>query len=216
MPNNFANTQDLVAVEDIHDDTIIMKDGGLRQVVMVGGVNFSLKSEAEQNILAQAYQSFLNGLNFTLQILIHSRKINIEKYLGVLEERLGQEQAPLLQSQINEYKDFIKGFVQDNEIMIKTFFVVVPFAPITLPSKGSMLSFLPFIKKKGEEEERAARDLLFKEHLGQLRQRTAQIVDGLSSIGLEATPLTNDSLMELIYNFYNPGSVEKQSVTLGR
>ncbi|MFH1246289.1 MAG: hypothetical protein V1489_00750 [Candidatus Liptonbacteria bacterium] len=214
MANNFANTQGLVALEDIKEGTLILKDGALRQIVMVGGVNFSLKSDDEQNMLAQAYQNFLNSLNFPVQILIHSRKINIEKYLEMLEGRLSQETSPLLQNQIAEYKEFIKNFVQQNEIMMKTFFVAVPFAPVSMPTKKSLLSFLPFGKKGDTQKDRDEKNTLFKEHLGQLKQRTAQIVDGLTGIGLEAVVLADEALVELVYNFYNPGTVEEKAVTL--
>ena len=77
---DFGNSLDLVNIKEIRDDTVILKDGGMRQIIMVGGVNFALKSETEQNIMTQAYQTFLNGIDFPLQIVVHSRKVNIDKY----------------------------------------------------------------------------------------------------------------------------------------
>jgi len=62
MPGNFASAQDLVSVDEIREDVVLLKDGSLRQVVMVGGVNFSLKSEGEQNLIIGGYQNFLNSL----------------------------------------------------------------------------------------------------------------------------------------------------------
>ena len=84
MAGDLANTQDLVEVKGIKNDTIMMKDGSLRQIIIVGVTNFALKSEEEQNSLTSAYQEFLNGLSFSIQIIIHSRKININPYLEKL------------------------------------------------------------------------------------------------------------------------------------
>lgn len=216
MPKNSANTQDLVEIEDIRDKTLILKDGSLRQVVMVGGINFYLKSEEEQNLITQAYQNFLNSLNFQMQIVIHSRKINIERYLRNLDERKAQESSALLQDQISEYQEFIRKFVADNAIMSKTFFVVVPFYPLaaSLPVKEGAVRFLPFFKKKAGAADNPEERKDFEENLLQLSQRVNQVLDGVGQIGLTAVVLGNEELLELFYNFYNPETVEKEKVSV--
>lgn len=212
MPQ-FANAQDLVAIEEIRDGTVLGKNGSLHQILIVGGINFALKSEAEQSVMTAAYQNFLNSLSFPIQIIVHSRKINIQKYLTELEERKKGEPSPLLQDQIGEYKEFISKFVSENEIMAKTFFVVVPFVPIELPSRESVSRFIPFLGKKTDKEAlRKEQDTDFNAHAAQLRQRVTQVVDGLSAIGLEGIPLTTRELIELFYNFYNPEATEKEAV----
>jgi type IV secretory pathway VirB4 component len=214
MAGTFANAQDLVMVKDIKQSTIILKDGGMRQVVMVGGTNFSLKSATEQNVLTSAYQNFLNSLAFPIQILIHSRKINIANYLEVLEKRKGEEVTPLLKNQIEEYSAFVGSFVQQNAIMQKSFFVIVPFVPASLPTKSSIMGFLPFGKKNKSDEQKQDEDHAFNEAVGQLKQRTTQVIEGLGVVGLEAVLLNDESLTELFYNFYNPETIEKREVNI--
>src|SRR5258708_11607750 len=102
MPTGFGNSQDLVAIKEIREGTVILKDGGLRQIVMVSGMNFALKSTVEQEIITNAYQNFLNSVDFPLQIIVHSRKINIEKYLSTLAEWSDRETSPILKSQGSE------------------------------------------------------------------------------------------------------------------
>ncbi len=211
MPN-FANAQDLVAVDQIKEGVVLSKNGSLHQIVMVGGINFSLKSDQEQGLIVAAYQNFLNSLNFPLQIIVHSRKINIERYLSGLEERKNQEVSGLLQDQISEYQSFIRQFVSENAIMAKTFLVVVSFYPVSVPvPTGKIFGFLPFGKKPqdktGEDEEKNA---MLKENLTQLSQRANQVTDGLRAIGLETLVLNDEQLTELFYNFYNPETVEKE------
>lgn len=224
-----GNSLDLVDIKEIKQNTVVVKDGSFRQVVMVGGVNFSLKSDAEQNIITQAYQTFLNSIDFPLQILIHSRKVNIEKYLETLARRKDLEQSPILQNQIEEYSKFIQGFVEKNAIMEKVFLVVVAFYPAVtaaLPNvakaSGGILGGLfgggankksatPADAQRAAEEEK-----IFNESLAQLNQRTAQVTSGLLNVGLEATVLDDEQLLELYYNFYNPQTVERQTAPIER
>ena len=114
-----ANSLDLLAIQEVHHDTIILKSGGLVQVLMVSGTNFSLKPESEQNVLTASYQRFLNSLGFTIQIIVHSRKVNVERYLENLAKRQNEEPSPLLQNQIAEYRQFVESFVKENPIMTK-------------------------------------------------------------------------------------------------
>jgi type IV secretory pathway VirB4 component len=218
--SDLGNSLDLVNIKNIRDNTVIMKDGGMRQIVMVGGVNFALKSDTEQNIITQGYQTFLNGIDFPLQIVVHSRKVNIDKYIEGLAARKETEESPLLQSQIDEYAEFIKGFIQKNAIMEKTFLLVVPFFPVSLAStkKAAQNFMMPFFNKKKSAEDDAKdaeeNERTFQENLAQLGQRVSQTMNGLLSIGLEATLLNDQALIELFYNFYNPQTIERKNITL--
>ncbi len=221
---DFGNSLDLVDVREVRDNTVIGKDGGLRQIIMVGGVNFALKSEGDQSIMTQAYQNFLNGIEFSLQIVIHSRKVNIEKYADDLLHRKETESSPIIQNQIEEYVKFIKGFVEKNAIMEKMFFVVVPFYPTSvMPSgvKSSGSGLMGLFGKKNAVQQAAAdtktseaAEKSFKESLEQLNQRTDQVMAGLTGIGLETTVLNNEQLTELFYNFYNPQTVERKGAVI--
>ena len=208
----------MVAVEEIRGSTVILKNGGLRQIVMVGGVNFSLKSQEEQGLLMRSYQDFLNGIDFPMQILIHSRKINIQRYIDDLEARAKSEISPLLQNQIVEYREFVRTFVQDNAIMEKSFFIVVSWYPanVSQSAKG-LLSFLPFGKKEDKNKAGAkASDKTPEKDITQdlqaIGQRVSQVLEGLATIGLDAVILGEEQLTELFYNLYNPETVERQDV----
>lgn len=218
MAKNFANAQDLVDIERIEQGAVILKNGALRQVIMVNGINFALKSETEQNVITGGYQNFLNSLDFPIQIIIHSRKINIEKYLENLARWGEKETSPLLQNQADEYREFIRGFVEKNAIMEKVFLVVVPFVAPSLPSADEGLGkFMRFFGKKDKASEEKASEVArtnLEENLAQLKQRTSQILEGLFAIGLDAIVLNNEQLVELFYNFYNPETIEKENINI--
>lgn len=220
MPDEKQPTQLFVEVEDIRDGVLVLKSGALRQILMVGGVNFDLKSEEEQGVIIGAYQNFLNSLDFSLQFIIHSRRLNIEDYLKKLNERRDQEANELLKNQIGDYVEFVRAFVESNAIMDKNFFVVVPYDPVQLVQETGS-DWLSFVRgKTGKEkpekpgEEPADRNL--EANLGQLTQRTDQVITGLNQIGLRAIPLNAEEVTELLYNLYNPGTVEKKGLAISK
>ena len=209
MPKESLSTQQIVEIENIKDGTIILKNGALRRVLMVSGINFDLKSEEEQNVINYAYQGFLNTLDFSIQIMVHSRKLNIGAYLENLKEREDEENNELIKNQISEYAEFIKSFVQMNEITSKTFFVIVPYDPIVMPTGGKKI-----MKTLGFSNKKTSSVLNIEQQLSQLDQRTDHIVNGLNQLGLRAVILNDEELTEFFYNLYNPSAVEKKDIKL--
>lgn len=212
MAKDAGSTQQFVDVEDVKDGVVILKSGGIRRILLVSGINFELKSEEEQNVITYTYQSFLNALDFQAQFIVHSRKLNIESYLIKLEERRGKESNELLQNQISEYAEFIRSFVELNAVMTKTFFVVVPYDPMSIPGSGKKLfDMLGLAKKTGIET-----DETLEHKLTQLNQRTDQVINGLTQIGLRAVALNDEELIELFYNIYNPETVERKALEIAK
>ncbi|MBN2197756.1 hypothetical protein JW698_00955 [Candidatus Wolfebacteria bacterium] len=207
MPKEAQSTQQFVEVEEIKDDVVILKNGSLRRLLMVSGINFELKSKEEQDIITYSYQNFLNTLDFSVQIIIHSRKLNIENYLVKLADRQGVENNELLKNQISEYIEFIRSFVELNAVMAKTFFVVVPYDAMSISSGGKkLLGIFGF----GKNKTKSSLDQTLNQKIVQLNQRTEQVISGLSQIGLRAVALEGEELVELFYNLYNPESKEKK------
>lgn len=204
-------TQQFIDVQEIKNGVIRLKGGGLRAVVMVAGINFELKSEEEQDGITGAYQNFLNALDFSIQVIIHSRKLNITNYLHKMEGIRDAESNELLKNQTVEYIEFIKGFVKENEIMTKTFFVVVPYdgGGVKELQKG-VSRFLPFLSGQKNKHQQEESD---EEKFSQLQQRVDEVLTGLERIGLRAVMLNDDELLELYYNLYNPEAVEKSIST---
>lgn len=200
-------SQDFVAIGEIKNDAVFLKSGGLRRVLLVSGINTELKSEEEQNAVYFLFQNFLNSIDFPVQLVVHSRKLNISGYLEYLDSQREKETNELLKSGIEEYAEFIKSFVQENAIMTKNFFVVVPYDPLVIPGKAGFKKSLPLFGKKTSSDESA---INLEEQLVQLSQRADQIIAGLHNIGLRVVGLNNDELTELFYNLYNPESVEKK------
>lgn len=220
MNKETQSTQQFVDIAEIKDGVVVLKNGGIRRVLMVSGTNFDLKSEEEQNAIIREYQNFLNSLDFSLQFIIHSRKINIENYLKNLLEKQTNEPSDLLREQISEYAEFIRSFVSTNEIMTKTFFIAVPFdSAVALEGPKKLLRNLPIISnisKQSKKNKEKEKEKTMEEKISQLDQRIDQVIDGLGAVGLRAVVLNDEELIELFYNLYNPQAVEKKELQIAK
>lgn len=215
MAQTTLPTQNLVEVRKIKDGVVYLKDGSLVQVIAVSGVNFDLKSEDEQSSIIGSFQKFLNSLDFRTQFFIHSRKVNIQKYLANMAERKKNEQNELLKIQIDEYTSFIKSFVEENAIISKNFFVVVPYNP-TAEVASSASGLFHIFKKQKTTAEKQAEATTVQENLEQLRNRAEGVIAGLNQMELKSIPLEDEELTELFYNLYNPQLVEKEDMAIAQ
>jgi len=126
MPKETSSSQSLISLQQIKKGVIILKNGSLRSVLEVSGINFDLKSEEEQSSVLMSWRNLINNLDFPLQVVTHSRRVNIETYLNFLQEKIDRETNNLLKIQGEDYYTFIKGLVTGNNIMKKKFYVIVP------------------------------------------------------------------------------------------
>ncbi len=202
MTKETLPTQELIPIEDIKNDTLILNNGGLRKILLVSGVNLELKSEQEQELTILTYQDLINSLDFPIQQLIHTRKLNIEDYLRKIGLRQQNEKQPLLKNLIEDYQKFVGDFVSQNPIMTKSFFLVVPHQPLaSLKQTGRAVRkgvLGIFRRQPGTLIEAAEEDFR------QLEQKVEKIINNLAQIGLRALPLNREEISELLYNLYNP------------
>lgn len=96
-------------------------------LILASSINLSLKSQDEQQGIILGFQTFLNSLDFTLQIVAQSRRLDIKPYLIMLEERMKEQVEPLLKVQTKEYIEFIRQFTEEVAIMKKSFVLVIPY-----------------------------------------------------------------------------------------
>lgn len=200
------STQDFVPISEVRDGIVSLKDGGLRAVLLASSINFALKSEDEQTAFIVQFQNFLNSLDFSVQIFVQSRMLDIRPYVATLEAQYKQQLDDLMRIQIREYIEFIKSFTEAANIMTKNFFVVVPYSPAVITKKSGPASYLPFggAKKSTEEENRS-----FEEQVSQLEQRISIVQQGLIRTGVRTVQLGTEEAIELLYKMFNPGEEGK-------
>lgn len=197
-------TQEFVPIDDIRGGIVILKDGSIRGVLMASSVNFSLKSAEERQAILLQFQDFLNSLDFSVQIITQSRKLDIRPYISVLEKRYTEQTSDLMKVQIEQYIEFVRSFTESANIMTKNFFIIVPYDSVIVNSKNSFLSnFLSTADSKKQKEED------FEESRNQLEQRMGVVEQGLVRCGVRVAKLGTDEVVELFYKIFNPGESEK-------
>ncbi|MBX4209354.1 hypothetical protein KW799_01515 [Candidatus Parcubacteria bacterium] len=206
MAVNAKTTQDFVPIKEIRQGVIVLKDDSYRAVVMASSLNFALKSADEQQSIIMQFQNFLNSLDFSIQIFIQSRKLDIRPYIALLENRLKEQVSDLLKIQTREYIGFIRNFTENSNIMTKTFFVVVPYTPAALTA-GGVSDLLG--KKKTAQESAEKKIESFEEHRSQLEQRVGVVTQGMVRCGIRTVELGTEEIVELFYKIFNPGDTEK-------
>ncbi|MCK4473912.1 hypothetical protein KAU40_01475, partial [Candidatus Parcubacteria bacterium] len=121
-----GSTQQLLEVDQIREGVVLLKNKAMRGVMMVSSLNFALKSEEEQDAIVFQFQNFLNSLDFSLEIIVQSRRLNITGYLDKLKELENKQENELLKTQTAEYQKFVRNLIAGGGIMSKNFFVVTP------------------------------------------------------------------------------------------
>lgn len=195
------SSQAHLPIAEIKDGVVVLKDGTMRRVLLTSSINFALKSEDEQNAIISAYVGFLNSLDFPIQVVVQSRRLQIKPYLDNLGKLEREQPNELLRVQIADYRLFIEELVDIGKIMTKRYFVVVPYSPLDDQKKGFWSRFkeviTPTFTLKLKDEQ-------FRRRKENLDLRVRQIESGLTSMGLEVVALDTQALIELYYSTYNP------------
>lgn len=194
----FSISQKFLEFSQIREGVIVLKNKGLRGILMVSSVNFDLKSEEEQRAIIYQFQSFLNSLDFSCQIIVQSRRINITGYFDKLRELEKAQTNELLKLQTAEYRKFVEALVEEGTIMMKQFFVVIPYTLMELTGLG--ISKKGFFGEMGEETFKRCRD--------QLWQRMEFVAIGLRRCDLTAVPMTTPEIIELLWSWHHPKEAE--------
>lgn len=207
-----SSTQATIAISELRDNIVIMKDGSFRAVVACKSINFDLMSEMEREGVEYSYQNFLNSLKFTTQILVRSQRVDIGPYIERLSEIRRNNDNMLLGVLMDDYISFIDILSQEANIMDKSFFIVVPYYTSADAEKALQQTknfFKSFSKAKTTEIthiDRATYDKAVEE----LTNRVDSIISGLFQIGINSVRLNTKELAELYYNFNNPDTAVRE------
>jgi type IV secretory pathway VirB4 component len=204
------STQSSLIINEIKDGIVIMKDGSLRSVVLTSAINFDLMSQAEQDGAEMAFQGFLNSLHFPIQIVIKSRKIDLDNYIDKLKKSRDEQDNPLLADLMEDYIGNVQSLIEEVNIMDKQFFVVIPFFPTVAPDKANIIQHLGTILKPANVV--SVNSVDFENSKKELRQRVQLVANGLAQMGLRAIPLNTQELIDLYYTSYNPDVAAQQKL----
>jgi hypothetical protein len=209
--SSLVSTQRFLPIAEIHHDTVALKTGGLRAVLQVEAINFNLKSETEQQGIISGYQAFVNTLNFPLQIVIRSSRMNIDPYLKQLRILAEKQNNELLKKQTLSYAEFVEKLVDVAEIMQKRFYVIIPMDR-NVHKANVFTDFMSWLSPDDTTAKMAQRHKDFMGANTALKDRVNLVEVGLQNIGLQSKRLTTRELIELYYQIYNPKTSQEQKL----
>jgi len=197
-----ATSQQFIPVEQIREGVMVMKDKSLKAILMVSSINFALKSEEEQSAVVFNFQNFLNSLDFSCQIIVSSRKVNITGYIDKIRTLENEQKNELLKIQTADYRKFIEEIVAEGSIMSKNFYVIVPYHPLIeiAGASSSKKSQTPSAANLTEQN--------FQTGKYQLWQRMEYVSLGLKRCGLKSIPLNTEDIVELLWSLHHPKQSE--------
>lgn len=185
-----SSSQQLIPIEDIKDELVFLKDGGVSAILTTSAVNFSLLFETEQTSIIEAFAGLLNSLSFPIQIVIYSKRLDVSAYLHTLDQAINNQNSPLLQQMTANYRQFVASIIRENEVLDKQFYVC-------LNVTASEIGLLP---KSFQNKSKKALTLL--------APRLDHLIKQLARLGLRSKQLNNDELIKLFYNIYNSDGME--------
>lgn len=207
-----TSTQAHLRIAEIRDNILVLKNGGVRVILKTSSINFNLKSEDEQNSIIYSYQSFLNSLEFPIQILIRSKKLDIDNYIEQVKALGEKQQNELLKEQTMEYALYIQRLVEYADIMEKEFYVIVPYDPGWVEATNKFQSFFARMAPKDSYTEIKHRRSEFNRLKKALLQRVNVVKSGLENCGLKVEELDTLGITEVFYKSYNPVTSRNQKL----
>lgn len=204
----YASAQSILNLHDIKEDILITKNGNFCLILETNAINFDLLSETEQDAMIGAYASFVNSLTFPLQIVIHTRRMDISNYLLYLENFEKRQPNKTLRDQIAYYRDFINQLVVTGNVLYKKFFIILSYQEAeTEKASGLMSAFSGIVQKSPKIEISDQQMNNAKTNLYEKREFVAGL---LAKMGIKTEQLSSKRIVELFYSIYNPTESEQQ------
>ncbi len=184
---NKTSSRNQIAIRGVRDGILMLPNNEYRAILQVSSLNFELRSEDEQDAIIETYESFLNSVGSSLQILVRTREIDMDKYLEDLQGRLDGETVPIYRTQLQNYDEFIRSLITDNKILTRHFYIIVPY------------------KISGKTDF----DLIAE----QIKIKLDIIAKGMSRLGMHTDQLNSLEVLDLFYSFYSPTRAKLQPLT---
>lgn len=211
---NKTTTQKSLLFSELRDGMIIMADGSYRSVVACESINFDLMSSREREGVEYSYQNFLNSLNFPIQILVRSQRVDISPYLEKLATIRRSQDNMLLGVLMDDYLDFIAALAEEANIMDKRFYIVVPYTSAGDASKliDQGKGFFDKLFGKTGPVVTKIDQASYEKAKSEIKNRVDVVTSGLFQLGVQSAQLNTRQLGELYYNMYNPDTAVNQPI----
>ena len=206
---NMFNTETMLPISEIKNNTIILKDWWLRVILKVSGLNLDLKNSDEQQIILEQYKKFLNWLDFPIQILVRNSYLDLSNYIEYMKTNTSKIENLTLKKQSKEYISFLENIdLQQGLIYAKDFYIIVPYYQTEKDNeeinKGWISKFLNVLNTKDSIEQVVERYRGFLKWEKMISTRCNMIIEGLWSIWIGTEKIETAEIISLLFRCYNP------------
>ncbi len=205
-----SSTQRYLPFSQIRENIIVMKDDSARLIMRCSTINFLLKNTDEQDSIIISFQRFLNSLDFPIQILVRSKKLDIDGHLNNLNDKALKQKNSLLQNQTYEYIEYLRKLIEVAQIMKKEFYIILPFDQVdnaSVKDDNIMWVFKSFWQSiNGWQNLLNIKSQIrnFSKLKKWLLARSNSIKTWLENIWLKADVLEKQELVSFLTEYYNP------------
>lgn len=188
-----STTQGFTEIVDIIDDIVLLKNKRACMIMEVSSVNFFLLSADEQNARVYGYMSLINSLSFAIQILIVSKKVDMQTYVKTLDKKIAETTQQQIKEHLMYYKEFIQELVQDEGLLDKKIYIVVPYSYL---EGGTAAASTPGKKPadKGNFTQQAK---------STLDSKASVVMSQVQRMGLTPRRLSHEELIKVFYELLN-------------
>lgn len=190
-PKIRSTTQHFTEIEQISNDIVYFRGGYACIILETSSVNFYLLSQEEQEARLSGFMAFLNSLNFSVQILINTKSVDIASYLAIIDNKLANETRLQIVEHLKHYREFVQGLIKTKNLLDKKFYVAIPFSNLEL---GPIPQ---------EAKTHTSKDQIQKQTDTILQNKKVSILTQLQRMGLSARQLTTSEAIKLFYELYN-------------
>ena len=125
MSKEIKSIQEWIPYEKILDNGIIKtKENKYIKIIKIIPINFNLKSELEKQSILNSYKIFLKTCNFDIQILIQSKKEDLQNQISKIQDNIKKENNKKLNEIANQYINYIQKINSIKNSSSKNFFLI--------------------------------------------------------------------------------------------
>lgn len=227
MPNYTQDLLDFEYVLDGDDDlapsdanaagVIAGREGEFIAIAKVEGIDWSIKTGEKKKQIIDNYEShFLSGLDSNIQILSIPTRFDIREHIdrvnNVLKENQDKQEEMLMNIGRSIYPNWIEGFMSDNDMKERQFYVVVTLSAEQLhqfkTGKDSITSQLAekpviggFFKRFTDDSKD---DITKYQILRELNKRVGRVEASLRRMDIVIERVTDrDEALSILYEYYH-------------
>ena len=124
IKNSIRSSQNWLLFDKILEDGILVSNGKYIKIIKVLPINYELKSDLEKEAILNSYKLFLKVCDFDIQILVQSRKENLDSYISQIKKQIDEEKNEKITNISNLYIEYVRNQNKLQNSSSKNFYIL--------------------------------------------------------------------------------------------